>query len=230
MEPLTLPSEPDFDESVALILKDLPPSIQDFLTGPERDRVTLALTEKHQLHADQAGAFQQAFVFMLMGIYTPEQFTHALLDAGVPQTTIDPLIIDLNEQVFKPLSEKVKQPAPVAAPAPRPPLIPAMQLVDQPRAVPPPPVPTPPSATFTAPVSEPQGVRTMADDMQAVKEHRTPEPIETRAPLPLSPTPSTPAPAPTAPAPSRTIPPPANLPGIAPPPLYRVDPYREATE
>lgn len=131
----------------------------------------------------------------------------------VPEVTVPPIQI----------------PAPVAPPP----------VVVAPPAPPPMPV-TPPAPPIQAPITvdEHPSMRTMATDMQAVKEHRTPEPIFSQPVPPISYTPPAappvriapppaPPPAPAA-MPQKSVTPPPNLPGAPVVHEYSVDPYRES--
>lgn len=116
--------------------------------------------------------------------------------------------------------------SPIAAPQP------AVPVSMPPAPTVPPQVPAP--APAYAPPGEQDGpsVRTMATDMQAVREHRAAAPIPY---APSAPMPSTPVPAPepyVPPAAARSVPPPPpNLPGTGPATKeYGVDPYREPVE
>lgn len=244
--------ELSFDENVALIMRDLPVPVQEFLTGPERDQTVLRLSNKYGLHADQAGTFQRSFLFMLMGIHSPEQFLSDLKGAGIGEETARSLAADVNEEVFKPLQAKVIAP-PTPRPTPPPTYTPAAPVVQAPAYVPPapavPPPPPAPVAATPAPVvpqplpaaEEHPSMRTMATDMQAVKEHRDPEPMPYQppapphfvpppAPAPPPPVRVAPPPVPPPPAARTTPPPPSNLPGAPVVHEYSVDPYREPLE
>lgn len=113
------------DEQVAILIDDLPHPIQRFLKSPERDTVSLQLTKKYGLHADDAGAFERAYIYMLLGIFTPDEFVQELRESGLDDATIRGLAADVNEQVFKKLrtEERGEVPAPAAyrseAPAPQ---------------------------------------------------------------------------------------------------------------
>lgn len=115
-----------------------------------------------------------------------------------------------------------------------------------PAQVPPPapapvPVSPPPAPAPAIPAGEyyPQ-MRTMATDIEAVREHRIPEPISvahTTPPIVPAAPPQVVTPPPTPPAPPPQIapvrpmpPPPANLPGAPVVKSYSVDPYREPVE
>lgn len=156
------------DEAVATIVADLPEAVQRFVTSPRRDEVSRTLSAKHGLHADQAGDFEHAYMFMLLGIHTPEDFAKELRDAGLPEATIQGLAADVNDEVFKKLREEERTgvPAPVAAPVR--PQVPVMAIEEkqvipanlpgqeplpsQPMPVSPPPVYTAPQQPVAAPV------------------------------------------------------------------------------
>lgn len=256
------------EQAIATLMADVPAPVRDFILSPERDRIALTLSQKYQLHVDQAGAFEQAYLQMLLGAISPDEFSAALTRSGVPQDVTNGLVNDLNEQVFKPLQAREhatsiapttpQSTTPPIAPAPlqqREPLVPPLELV--PKVQPPPvapslpaaPVAPPPAPTAAPPVSyevQPPaapdvhpGVRTMAADMQAVKEHRPVEPffMHHEPEMPSYPAPvrtaPPPAPAPVAqavPPPARSSEPPANLPGAPVVHEYSVDPYRESVE
>lgn len=185
------------DEEVGILLQDLPTPVQRFLTSPERNAVSLALSQKYQLHSDTAGAFDRSYVYMLLGIYTPEEFVSELRKAGLPETTIRGLSADVNELVFKKLREEERT-GTVSPKIATPPQVPVMEIVSRqevpanlpgqdirpqvpvppapayvppapvPSAAPvPPPVPAPTPATPSVPVPH-IAARTMASDVELI--------------------------------------------------------------
>jgi len=145
--------DPDLslDEAVATVVAELPEPVQRFVTGPERDEVSLDLTNKYNLHADQAGDFEHAFIFMLLGLYSPEDFVKELRDAGLNESTIQGLATDVNERVFKRLRDEERRAG--VAPA-RKPAVPVMEVGPRPPESPPAPAPVPPPQV--QPVPAPQ--------------------------------------------------------------------------
>lgn len=249
----TLPTDAEFQDSIATLVHDLPKPVQDFVSGPERDKTVQDLAAKYKLHVDQAGVFEQAFIFMLLGVSTPEEFVQKLMATGLSQETVNGLVTDVNERVFMRLRDAERTAAPIRteqrAPAP---LVPPPALDYQPAAQILPgssvPVPTP------APAPEVQqsvpAARTMAGDMETLKHpgnpttvvhaasgssvhvyHAPPPPPPAPEPAPLPPPPP-PVVAPPIPVP---VPPPVAIrpqaPSFdAPQPItkeYGVDPYRE---
>jgi hypothetical protein len=189
-----------FEEKIRALEEYLPEPILNFLHSPERDAVSLRLSQKYNLHADQAGSFERAYLYMLLGVNTPEDFVQDLKDGGIDQDTIRGLTTDINELVFKRLQqEELAVPAtPAQAYRSAPPRaeVPVMQVAPPPPASPAPaPVPNTPPVMAPTPaepaptpsfnlirpdaiVSTPQPVfRTMQSDMEALQ-HPAPQPAE----------------------------------------------------
>ncbi len=96
------------------VLDELPKPVKDFVLSPERERIAGELSQKYNLHADQAGAFEQAFMLMLLGVSSPEEFVEALTKAGIPAESIRGLSADVNERVFVPLRKEEQEASPSA--------------------------------------------------------------------------------------------------------------------
>jgi hypothetical protein len=234
--------------SVAVLMKDLPQPVQDFLAGPQRDATTLRLSQRYGLHADQAGKFEMAFIYMLLGISKPEEFIESLRSAGIAPETIKNLAHDINEEVFKPLQKKEREDPSIVTPGPIPAATPLPIASPEKTILPSPPIyqPAPPVLQREPPFipkipvsqsqSEPE-VRTMAGDMAIVQSGgHVPETLQPSSPV-HQPVPATPVPASSVPGP---LPPLARKP--APPSNenrdalhavlkeYGIDPYREPPE
>lgn len=94
-------------------MEDLPLPIRKFLQSPERDAVSLRLTQKYGLHADDAGTFERAYIYMLLGVFTPDEFVQELRENGLNENTIRGLATDVNEQVFKKLRQEERKEGPM---------------------------------------------------------------------------------------------------------------------
>jgi hypothetical protein len=164
MDNTLTPEELPLDQQVAILIDDLPKPIQDFVRGPERDAVSLELSTKYGLHADQAGVFEQAYLYMLLSVYTPDEFVQELREGGVSEDSIRGLTTDVNERVFKRLQNAERASPPVVPPAQQVP-------VHQPAPY----VPSAPPAPQYQPVAPQPAVRTMAHDMEELK-HPQPAP------------------------------------------------------
>lgn len=154
------PEESDISDAVAALMKDLPKPVQDFLMSDERAVVARDLSSKYGLHVDQAAEFERAYIFMLLGIATPEEFVSILSKAGLSQEVINGLAADVNTRVFMRLRDLERAPAQSALavikkPTPLPP--PALDYQPPVQNLPgsPVPAPMPPSGPVAQiPVSE----------------------------------------------------------------------------
>lgn len=207
------------EQAVAGLMSELPPAVQEFLRSPERDRVVIELSRKYNLHTDQAGEFQRAFLFMLLGISKPDEFIQTLRSMNLSSEAISGLTADINEQVFKKLQkvERESPPVPIQKPLnntavlPPPSFVPqppAVVLPEPPRAAPPPPANLPGQEPFN-PVPEPVP--------------QPPAPIYV-PPAPPQPAPIAPPAAPVA-APVPTPPPTPSAPPPTPQPAAHVEPH-----
>tara|TARA_R110000824_G_scaffold401771_1_gene615820 strand:+ start:477666 stop:478397 length:732 start_codon:yes stop_codon:yes gene_type:complete len=140
------------EDAIGTLVDGLPGPVRNFVTSPERSRIALSLSEKYNLHVDQAGEFERAYMFMLLGIASPEEFVDTLTKAGIPADTVRGLAKDVNEQVFVPL-RKAEQ----APPAPKqeaPAVLPGTSLPvppPVPHRTPTPPLVAPPSVNQAPP-------------------------------------------------------------------------------
>ncbi len=148
------------EDSIATLLSALPKPVQAFVLGPDRPRIAIELSKKYNLHVDQAGVLEQAFMQMLLGVSSPQEFVDSLTKAGIPPDSVRGLAQDVNEQVFVPLRKAEQAGEPVARPAPpAPPVVPraSATLPGSTEPVPvTPPRPTMPAPTLIQPAAQPQ--------------------------------------------------------------------------
>ncbi|HEY0948395.1 MAG TPA: hypothetical protein VGE53_02845 [Candidatus Paceibacterota bacterium] len=237
----------DVSAAVASAMRDLPKPVRDFLKSDERDVVVRDLSAKYNLHVDQAGEFERAFILMLLGVERPEEFMASLSATGLTADVINGLATDLNERVFTPLrdAERLAATTPVPVPPKKPEPIPPPALDYQPaQTLPGSPVPAPMPALAVAPqapVAQQHIVHAMPETHQAgwhpaaavhifVPTHQAmPQPVPVAAtPVPVQPEPAPVVPA--APAPAPEVPVAAEVVVSQPPPItksYGADPYRE---
>jgi len=158
----------DISQEVGAAMRDLPKPVQDFLKSDERDAVVRELSEKYQLHIDQAGEFERSFILMLLGVMRPEEFVTTLTQAGLTQDVVNGLAADLNTRVFMRLRDAERNTPSSAPNAPQKPApLPPPALDYQPAAAPtlpgspiaapmptPPPAPLEPTMLEVSPVSQ----------------------------------------------------------------------------
>lgn len=253
-EPITADQEElPFEESVRVLIENLPGPVRAYVTGKEPDALVLELTRKYRLHVDQATELHQALLMMLLGVQSPDQFATHLESKAFTEETIKNILTDLNDRVFAPLRKAEREPAIVPAPVRTPlanvpaPLQPApVAPVFVPPAIP---MPAPPAAERIVSAAPEPAMRTMAHDVESMKDGHGAPSFAYSAPAAAAPV-SPPAPpqpvsrveavlAAPAPAPSGEVPPPhpARTFG-APDPRemratlqkYGIDPYREVPE
>jgi hypothetical protein len=228
-----------------------PPQIQDFIDDERLADFMINLQMTKKMQVDVAGEVSNRILLTLLGVLSPNELPVELKAAGVPDEQVDEVLKAANNAIFLPLREEMRnapqtptQPqVPTQAPSsPTTPLVAVPTPIAMPQAPAPqpvqpvvpayvPPMPQPPAPTYTPPVQpvappEPYVpaapvARTMAHDVEAMKDGHfvpawappaTPAPVQQAAPAaPVF----TPMPAPvTAPAPqpkqSAYVPPPIN--------------------
>ena len=247
--------ELDLEQSIEILLSRVPTPVRDYVLHNLSGEVR-TLMEKYQLHLDQAGVLQKELLLMLLGQEEPAEFMKELSAAGIPSETVQSLMADINDNVFKPLRQKEQEAAMTPPPAPKPPKVEEPVAAPAPmartmesdiRATAPPPETLPPypqmptgpqTQTYWVPVSitaVPQPYMTQQPPSFAAAPPPTPTPpsipepskVEEHVAPPPAPTPPPPAPRAWEPPP-----PPPNLPTIEKSDIpikkeYGADPYRE---
>ncbi|MEK7144248.1 MAG: hypothetical protein AAB794_00080 [Patescibacteria group bacterium] len=98
-----------FDESVAQVMRALPPVIRDYLVQGKSTVIAKSLIARYGLRVDQGGVLEREIMLLLMGIESPEEFTQALTEeAKLPQQTVSLLMQEVNTQIFIPLREQIR--------------------------------------------------------------------------------------------------------------------------
>jgi hypothetical protein len=201
-------SQLSFEQQVAFLMRDLPEPVQKFLQSPERNQISLELARKYNLHADAAGVFEKAYILMLLGVNTPDEFVQDLRDEKIDEATIRGLANDVNEKVFKRLREEERD---GVAPVPQRPQVPVMEVGSRapiPANLPGQetlPTPIAPPTAPTAPLTPPDAIPppqippvSYAPPVQPAPAYQAP------APIPIYSNPVAPPPAP-APAPRPAV-------------------------
>lgn len=149
------------EDSIEVLLGKVPKPVHDYVLSGLSDQVR-RLMDKYQLHIDQGGVLQRELLLMLLGQEEPAEFMRELGKAGISDATIQTLMIDINEEVFKPL-RAAEQGRPIERVAPAP-------VVAAPTPEPAP-APQPQPAPMPEPIQQDmRGVRTMQADMQMIQQ------------------------------------------------------------
>lgn len=148
--------EVTLEEALSTLVSEVPGPIQDFLLSPKRNETIFRLSQKYGLHTDTAGVFERAFLSMLLGVSTPQEFITDLTSAGLPEVTVNGLMEDVNQEVFIPLrnAERLAATQPVPEPVMTAPLVPPPSFTPVTQAPPLP--PAQPVVVPPAPAAQPQ--------------------------------------------------------------------------
>lgn len=178
-------------EQYVHIYNGLPRPIRDFLIDEEFNTIIQDVGHKYQLHVDTMGVLSEIVTQMLLGLLNPVLALDNMKNSGVPLDTARLIITDLNQKVFIPLRNRVreqhaeesalKETASASA-------VPVMhvEVPMQTASIPEP--ATPLSSAFqvsTAPVVA-APMRTMAHDMEAAKSGKIPSYSVPNAPVPAN--------------------------------------------
>jgi len=212
--------EPTFEDSVAQVMKTLPPIIRAYLAKGTYTEVAKKMTTKYGLRIDQAGVLERELMLLLMGIETPPEFVQALIEeARLDQKVVNNIVRDVNEMVFIPLHDeeqkvgmsKALPQESISVTASKPPMVlPKEELSPK--------VPLPRLTPIGSVLSK-IGIQVMLkpekplDSSKLLEDHEEPHIEFNKVPAAATPEADS-APAPVPPAPSRIIP--ANLPGTMP--------------
>ena len=223
-------------ESIQLLIEQVPVPVKEFILNDLTGKTESYMT-KYRLHVDLGGILQRELLLMLLGQETPDEFVKALQDAEIPQTTINSLVADINQEIFIRLRDEERlqgdatpptKPISTPVPAQLPPTLIYNQPIPAPSAtapvmsVPPayiPPVAPPPGPSISEFV-EPFG-RTPAPQVVAA-------PVTSMPPASFTISPTIPEPSWEAPTRSPVYEPPmpavTKIPAPLPPPLTPVIP------
>jgi len=151
------PQQDKLLEDVRSVINDLPKPIASFLTNGSVESVAKTITQKNNLHIDQGAVIEKALMLTLMGIQEPTTLPKILKDdVSLDDETLNSILSDMNELVFTPLHESMKNPD--TSPTPPPP----------PHVSPP-----PPPTSQTSPTEKPPIPLRPKDSHTLVKEYAT---------------------------------------------------------
>tara|TARA_B100000745_G_scaffold294549_1_gene237672 strand:+ start:33268 stop:33771 length:504 start_codon:yes stop_codon:yes gene_type:complete len=104
----------EFQELLKKQLTKVPPQIGHYLESDAYPQVMRSVIEKYKLHLDTAQKVETETTLLLIGLVPPNEYEQKLVEkAGVPKEQARMITKDMNDQVFKPLVESYKKPAPV---------------------------------------------------------------------------------------------------------------------
>jgi hypothetical protein len=217
-------SELTLEESIKQVMQTLPPIIRDYLSQGKYTAVARDMMAKYALRIDQGGVLEREIMLLLMGIENPDEFSKALVEeARLDQKTVNGIVQDINEQIFMPLREQMRNAPPTEVKPPQKPT----QIPPQPSR----PAQQPPRhqnialrdalATITKKTPQP------LDSGKLLEDHEEPSPslkaTEGTAHIEFNKAPAVPSVV-MPPAPSKAPPPPILQKAVPPKPIVRAEP------
>ncbi len=242
-------------------IKKLPKEVRDALASDEISAKIRTVGNTHHLHIDQIGTLEDEVILAMIGLSEladlPDQLVEQL---SISKTDADALVNDINDTVFVPIQNSMKQtdkksvvmPSSVAAqtaastasvPAPTAPAAPlastdmqinapkAQDAIAAPASL----APTAPAAGTPAPMAKPvmnipQPEDASRSDVSVPLDVMFDEPTVSMPPKVVTPAPASTQAAPVAPTPAAVPNITAKVEPPKPAPIYKADPYREPIE
>ena len=87
-------------------------------------QVIIGLQAKFGLHIDSAGILGKGVGYMFLGLLSPPELLQKLLTAGIPDANARGIMAEINQKIFIPLREQIRNAAPPPAPGPAQPAAP----------------------------------------------------------------------------------------------------------
>ncbi|MFZ1988072.1 MAG: hypothetical protein WAV21_03530 [Minisyncoccia bacterium] len=95
-------------EQIYAAYQNSPEVLRAYLVGPEFGPVIKKIESKYALHIDTTGSLMLLTGYMLTGLINPMQFKNELRGMGISDANTTSIMEELNENIFKPLNEKVR--------------------------------------------------------------------------------------------------------------------------
>ena len=110
MENTEVSQEMPLDEaSLKEVVSTLPAPVKKFFASGKTREVAKRILGTYQLHIDQAAIVQREIIMLLLGLSTPDSFAKTLSEeAQLDQKTVSSIVNDVNEQIFIPLHEEMR--------------------------------------------------------------------------------------------------------------------------
>ena len=111
--------EPTFEEDIKNVLAEVPPQVRTVFASGKVEIVAKNLMLKNRLHIDQGAILEREIILLLLGLHSPDEFTRTLIDeANINQIIVNDISRDINEQIFIPVQQQMRQGASAAPTSP----------------------------------------------------------------------------------------------------------------
>ncbi len=92
------------------VYSKLPPEVQEAISSEKTEDALYNISNKYNLHIDQAGVVSKTALLLMLGILKPQDFVNKLSEGlKMPVDKVRPIAMEVNEQIFKPVRESLKK-------------------------------------------------------------------------------------------------------------------------
>ncbi len=104
------PKELTLEESLELLLRQLPPAVRQVFIGDTIPQVVQVLMRKYGMHVDQGAVLEREIIQLLLGVKDPDEFASSLSEeARFTTDTVNAIANDVNDLIFVPIRKKEMQ-------------------------------------------------------------------------------------------------------------------------
>lgn len=98
------------DKELKQKLESLPTDVQNAIFGVETTEVIANIQQKYKLHVDQTGKLAEEVGLVMLGFSRPNEFVGKIAkNLRVTQMTAVEITKDINDKIFNPIKESLKQ-------------------------------------------------------------------------------------------------------------------------
>lgn len=91
-------------------MKTLPHDVQEAIHGSSWERKILDIGRRYGLHVDQLEVLQTELSLAVLGLVGRDEFVRETMrEGGISRQIMDPMILDINREIFEPIREHLKQ-------------------------------------------------------------------------------------------------------------------------
>src|SRR3989338_4689731 len=88
----------------------LPENLREAYSSVNTTEILEEIGKKHGLHIDETGGLVDETGYVMLGVTPPQEYIKNLAEAlEIPREKAKEIAVDVNEQVFKPIREALKQ-------------------------------------------------------------------------------------------------------------------------
>jgi hypothetical protein len=97
-------------EQLDQAFEKMPKNLKEAFYSFDTDTLVASIGQKHTVHIDALGALQAQVIYTIIGLAKPDDFGKDVLEAtSLPKETINAVVRDINEQIFKPIRARMME-------------------------------------------------------------------------------------------------------------------------